>query len=159
MSSRKEYDYGTRTLAEQMYVFHGRTFGEISGDLGVSENQLKRWGKAGEWRPKRDQYLKGKSQDLIRIMGVKENILQQLESEISANTVHQLLSGWRQADRIIETKLHPGGVDVDRPAIFLEDLRFVVETLKEVDPKGVNVVARNFDVIVDRFKEQHAQAT
>lgn len=156
MGERKEYDYGVRTLAEQLYVFHGRTYEEISRELGVSENQLKRWGKAAEWRAKRDQYLKSKSQDLIRIMGIKEEILQKLESEINPATVHQLFAGFRQAESFIEAKLNPATGDIDRPAIFLEDLRFIVQTLKEIEPKAVRMVSDHFDLIIDRFKGMYS---
>ena len=47
--------------------------------------------------------------------------------------------------------------DIDRPKIFLEDLQFVAETLKEIDPEGLKVLSRTFDVIVKRFKAQSAE--
>lgn len=159
MGERKEYDYGVRTLAEQLYVFHGRTYEEISRELGVSENQLKRWGRFAEWRPKREQYLKSKALDLRRMMDVKETMFKKLESGVEPNVVHQALSAIRQAESFIESKLNPAAGDIDRPAIFLEDLRFIVQTLNEVEPKAVQIVNDHFDLIVDRFKEQYAQAT
>lgn len=157
MSERKEYDYGIRTLAEQLYVFHGRTYEEISRELGVSEAQLKRWGKAAEWKQKRGHYLRSKAQDLTRIMGVKERILEQLEAEISPGTVHHLLAGFRQAHSFIESKLSPGSGDIDRPAIFLEDLRFIVETLGRLEPKSVRLISDHYDELIAAFKERHAQ--
>lgn len=155
--TRKEYDYGVRALAEQLYVFHGRTYEEISREVGVSQNQLKRWGKSAEWRPKREHYLKSKALDLTRMMNIKESMFGKLESGIEPNVVHQVLSAIRQADSFIEAKLNPVTGDADRPAIFLEDLRFIVGILKEVEPTGVGLLADNFDLIVERFKEKQAQ--
>ena len=45
--------------------------------------------------------------------------------------MHHLLSGYRQALKIINEQVAPPGeAEVDRPALFLEDLRFIVDTLK-----------------------------
>ena len=45
--------------------------------------------------------------------------------------------------------------DIDRPKLFLEDIEFIAGVLKELDPEGLKVFGRNFDVIVARFKEDH----
>ena len=58
-----------------------------------------------------------------------------------------------------ETKGEAAAISVDRPALFMEDLEFIVGTLKETDPEGLKILARNFDGIVDRFKERHAKAS
>jgi len=52
-------------------------------------------------------------------------------------------------------------VQIDRPALFLEFLEFIAATLREIDPAGLKILARkdNFEKIIERFKEQHAQAT
>lgn len=47
-------------------------------------------------------------------------------------------------------------IDFDRPKIFLEDMEFIVSTLQEIDPEGLKVIAKSFDTIIERFKEQHA---
>ena len=47
-------------------------------------------------------------------------------------------------------------VDIDRPKIFLEDLEFMAGILKDIDPAGLKVLGKNFDTIVQRFKEAHA---
>ena len=46
--------------------------------------------------------------------------------------------------------------ETDRPKLFLEDMEFVAEVLREVDPEGLKVIAKNFDTIISRFKEEHA---
>jgi len=47
--------------------------------------------------------------------------------------------------------------DADLPKIFLENMEFVAGVLKDIDPEGLRVLARNFDVIVNRFKEHYAE--
>lgn len=41
---------------------------------------------------------------------------------------------------------------IDRPALFLEDMQFIAEALKDIDPEALRSFGRNFDAIVDRFK-------
>lgn len=53
----------------------------------------------------------------------------------------------------IQKKTADTTVNFDRPAVFLENLGFVAATLKEIDPEGLKVLARNFDMITERFKE------
>ena len=159
MADRREYDYATRTLAEQLYVFRSRTYEEISREMGISEAQLKRWGKSGEWRAKREQYLTGKAQGVTRMIGIRDRIMEKLEAEIQPATVHQLLAGLRQTDSMIEARLNPAGESVDRPAIFLEDLRFIVEILKGINPSAVGIIAEHYDALIEAFKERYAQAT
>lgn len=48
---------------------------------------------------------------------------------------------------------------VDRPALFLESLEFIAGFLKEKDPEGLKVIAKNFDGLIEAFKEKHAQAS
>lgn len=43
---------------------------------------------------------------------------------------------------------------LDRPGCFLEDLQFIIETIRELDPEGLKIVARNFDLLVARGKEK-----
>lgn len=58
----------------------------------------------------------------------------------------------------IREKISGGqGVDIDRPKVFLEDMEFVAAVLKEIDPPGLEVFARSFDVVIAKFKEQHAE--
>jgi len=151
------HDFAVRDLAEQLYVFRGLTYGQIARETAVSESQLKRWGKEGQWPAKRQDYLRSKSNTLVRLMSIRESILQSLEGNPEPNVITQLLGGFRQADSLIETKLNPAGSEADRPALFLDDLRFIVETLGEIDPEGVRTISRNYDRLIAAFKERHAQ--
>jgi transposase-like protein len=151
----EQYDFATRDLCRQCYIYRGQTYEEIAEKTGVSPSQLKRWGKDEHWKEQRDEYVNSKSNNLTRLMNVRENILKTLEAEVNPNTVHQLLGGYRQASSIIDAQLTPGGGEVDRPAIFLQDLRFIAEELARIDPKGLAVIDKNFDALIEAFKESH----
>ncbi|MEW5725855.1 MAG: phage protein Gp27 family protein [Thermodesulfobacteriota bacterium] len=49
------------------------------------------------------------------------------------------------------------GPVMDRPRCFLEDLELTAEVLKEADPEGLKVLARNWDLIVARGKERFGE--
>lgn len=152
------HDYGVRTLAEQLYVYRGLTQEQAAKELGIGVSTVEGWARSGEWRKKRDDYLKSKSQTLARLVGFRDKILDTLEAEIQPATVHQLLAAYRQTDSMIETKLAgEKGAEIDRPALFLKDLQFVASVLQEADPEGLKILSRSFDLIVSRFKESLAQ--
>ena len=154
----RDYDFAVRERAEWFYIYAGRTYAEIEAELGVPEATLKRWGSQGNWRESREKYITSKAQDTIRLIRVKDNLLTELEGEINPGTIHHLLGGYRQASNIINEQVAPPGeAEVDRPALFLEDLRFIVDTLKGIDPSAVAAIARNFDGLVEAFKEEHAK--
>lgn len=147
---RKEYDFATRSLAEQMYIYQGHTYAEISRDLGISENQLQNWGKAGDWRDKRDQYVNSKAQKLARLIGIQERLLDSMEAEIQPAVIHQQLSGYRQLDAIIEARA--GGSGADKAALFIEFLGQIVRFLVARDPEAAEVLNRHFDSMIEHFK-------
>lgn len=62
------------------------------------------------------------------------------------------------AKTIVDIKIKMRGPDVrvDRPAIFMESMEFIAGYLKEHDPEGLKIIARNFDGIIGAFKERHA---
>jgi len=65
------------------------------------------------------------------------------------------------AKTIADIKIRCRGPEIkmDRPALFMESMEFIAGFLKEKDPEGLKILARNFDGIVDAFKVKHAQAT
>jgi hypothetical protein len=140
-------------VAEGFRVHDGLTYEEISTRVPVSIVQLCRWAKKGNWDKKREQYLKSRDTQIARLIKIRDRILDQLDGEINPNTVHQLLAGYRQASTIIDAKRNNTGARVDRPALFLDHLRFIVEELSQVDPTGVEVIDKNFDALIEAFKD------
>jgi hypothetical protein len=151
VGEKREYDFGVRDIAMQSYVYRGQTYEEIAATTGVSTGQLKRWGKKENWKGQRAEYLTSKSKSLTRLIKARSTILDKLEAEINPSTVHQLLSAYRQLDSLIEGQIS-GRREPDRAAIFLDDLRFIVERLAEIDPAGVAVIDKNFDPLIEAFK-------
>jgi len=154
----QEIDLQTRFEAEDLYVEARKTYEQVSEATGVSVTQLKRWSKEGDWRGKRTEYLEGKRTLKQQLARLRDTML---EKAVASNDPQQAFAALRvvklQMDS--EKKNAVETVEIDRPKIFLEDMEFIAETLKEVDPQGLKVFSRNFDVIVNRFKEQHAQAS
>jgi len=148
---QRAYDFNARDLAQQSYIYRGQTYEEIAAQTGISISQLKRWGEKEDWKGQKAQYLKEKSRSLTRLIKARSSILDELELEINPSTVHQLLSAYRQLDSLIEGQIS-GRREPDRAAIFLDDLRFIVERLAETDPAGVAVIDKNFDALIEAFK-------
>ncbi len=63
---------------------------------------------------------------------------------------------WDDIERADAAKLMAAEtpVDVDRPALFLEFLEWQAIKLKDTDPEGLRVLARNFDSLVIQFKAE-----
>jgi hypothetical protein len=148
--------------AEQLRCHDGLSYEEIADRVPVSTVTLCRWGKKGNWDKKREKYLKSRDTQIARLIKIRDNILDKLDggeggtADINPNTVHQLLAGYRQASAIIDAK-RTGTAMIDRPAVFLDDLRFIVEELAKIDPAGVAAIDKYFDDLIEAFKEAHAQ--
>jgi hypothetical protein len=62
------------------------------------------------------------------------------------NSVLKMIMALRPKDNV--------AADIDRPKLFLENLEWIARVLQETDPEGFKVLARNFDNLTDRFKEE-----
>lgn len=154
---KREYGYDVREQAEDLFVYEGRTFEEVAQATGVSVQQLKKWAEAQEipdgervpsWTEKRrrSQHLQGVIK--YKLQEARLKVLEQVIQEPSNQNFQSL--------HLIEKILAGKADTVDRPKAFTEDLQFVAETLKEIDPEGLKVLARSFDAIVARWKERNA---
>lgn len=156
---RKEYDFGIRVDAEDYFVVTRLTYKEISQRLNVPEVTLKRWGKKGNWKQlKEDHLLKKRSlkQDLARL---REKLINNAVDQASPDTndIYAALKIIRE-EREFEQLNEPVKIqEVDRPKLFLEDMEFIARTLQEIDPEGLKILSRNFDRLIGKFKEDHAQ--
>ena len=156
---RKEYDFGIRVDAEDYFVDTRLTYKEISQRLNVPEVTLKRWGKKGNWKQlKEDHLLKKRSlkQDLARL---REKLIKNAVDQASPDTndIYAALKIIRE-EREFEQLNEPVKIqEVDRPKLFLEDMEFIARTLQEIDPEGLKILSRNFDRLIGKFKEDHAQ--
>ena len=138
-----------RNWARELYVIDGLTLEQVSRETDIPVGTVKRWSGDDGWFEEKQQYrrqLAAIDQDTVRLKKMMtERAIQTLDP--------QVIHAWKaiKVDRKSTETREP---DIDRPKLFLEDMEFVAETLKDVDPEGLKVFARNFETIVNRFKVQ-----
>lgn len=149
-------DFEIRQRARDLFIVEGLTINEVAGICGISDRTAANWSVEGGWNAERARHREA-------IASIKNNSFK-LKQELIAKALNTLsnmdsidpqdMHGFRSilAATEIKEKEKGGVIDIDRPKLFLEDMEFVAEILKEIDPEGLKVFARNFDVIVDRFK-------
>ncbi len=155
----REHAPQTFFRAQELYILDGFTYDEVATATGVSRSQIQRWATKHGWKSKRDEYLA--DMGCLRLEHV--GLIQRLQKELKDKLDGQLLFAYRGlvrdfvGDQKAAKISDPPVLDVDRPALFLEDLNFIATYLKEKDPEGLKALAKNFDGLVARFKADHAQ--
>lgn len=144
----------TRYLARGLYVRDRFTFEEVSDRMGVPVGTLKNWSKEEDWPGRRHTLLRENLDAKEQLQELRRKLILQAVSTLDPQKIWPALK--------LEGMLNPATeikeAQVDRPRIFLEDLDFVAGVLKEINPEGLKVLAGSFGIIVERFKERHAQA-
>jgi len=149
-------------------VVDGLTLEQVSARLPekVSITTLSRWKQDGEWDERRQEWAKAQGEIKRDSLKLRQKLvaraLQIMEEDRPGP--QELYAASAIASRLGRgegqgTAADKPEMELDRPALFLEDLKFVAKVLKETDPEGLKVVARNFETIVARFKAQHAQTS
>lgn len=157
----KEIPWEIREEAEQLYIIEGKTFDEVSELTGVSVAQLQRWGTGNpeeeilSWSERKKEYRTTLSNIQRDTVQLRKHMMRQALSSLNPQDLYAVIKLETMAAR--QDKKEEQTVRVDRPSLFLEDMEFVAKILKEVDPEGLKVFAENFDVIIEKFKEQHAE--
>lgn len=153
---RKEYPYEVRCQAEDLYVDDGFTYEEVAERLGVALNTIKNWAKKGAWRERRENKFEARRTYREKMSKLRQAMMDKVLEDMDPQNVYALIRLERLAlDK--EKKPDGGGSpEIDRPKAFLEDMEFIATVLQEVDPAGMKIFARNFEIIVQRFKEREA---
>jgi hypothetical protein len=153
----------TKEQAEELFTIEGLTLEEISGRLDISDRTLATWSSSGNWMERRKKHredLASIKRNSFRLRKeLAQKALETLESMEGINP--QDMHGFKSVLSMIEPKEKEkdGAVaDVDRPKLFLEDLEFIVNVLKEIDQEGLKVILRNLEEITRRFKEASLNA-
>ena len=147
------YDQNMRDQAEELFVIDGMALVQISRELGVSEGAVVSWSVEGGWVEKRKAYRQDINNIRRNTVTLRKRLIDKaMESldpqDIYAATRLEALAGRRAKES--------GPVaEIDRPKVFLENMEFIAETLKEIDPEGLKILARSFETIIERFKERH----
>lgn len=154
------------TQAEELFIVDGLTLEAIAARLspgGPSVTSLSNWKQDGEWdrlsaewaeaqAELKSDSLKLRQKLVKRALAIMEESAPGPQELYAASAIANRLgkgAGERQEDR--------PAPEIDRPAWFLADMQFIANILKEVDPEGLKVFARSFDLIVERFKREHAK--
>jgi len=155
----QEYSWEVRERAEELYIYEGVTLEQAAEAAGVAASTVKRWAVEGDWTGRKKEHramlsdIKRKKCQLHRVF--LEKALNSLDPQ-DVYAVARLEAALQRTGAKAEDKPE---ANIDRPALFLEDLKFIAGVLKEEDPEGLKVLARHFDLIVSRFKANHAQTT
>jgi len=146
--------------AEDLYVVDGLTLEGIAVRLPVSVTTLSRWKQDGDWERLRAELATALAQIKRDTLLLRQKLVAEALQTLNPQMVYAVVQLARTAGVGASAgKEETKEPEIDRPALFLEDLKFVAKVLKETDPEGLKVVARNFEAIVARFKATHAQAS
>ena len=158
-------------LAQRLYA-DGMTLVDISAQLDISETTLRRW-KSDTWMPDQDidQWDRARQQKRGNIQRLKDLFERELkfvedakEGTISSASMDalsklgSLVQRWDAVERAEIAANTPAEVEIDRPKLFLENLEWIARILKDTDPEGLKVLARNFDHLIIAFKAEYAKA-
>ncbi len=150
----KEISWEIRVTAEELYITEGLTFEQVAKKTDVSVSQLKRWAKEGDWKTKRKEHRLGLLEIKRNYDRLRQGIVEKALNSLDPQDVYAALR-IEKLNRETSKSTDEIKIEIDRPKIFLEDLEFIIEVLKEIDPEGLKVLAKSFDTIVARFKESH----
>ena len=152
------YPYEMRDRAEELYVEQGLTYEQAADELGVAVNTLKRWGQEYGWTERKKEYLEAKRTLKENLRILRQNMMSKAAANLDPQDVYAVIRLEKLAYDRVKKEGGDAAPDIDRPKLFLEDLEFVAEVLREVDPEGLKILARNFEEIVQRFKMKHDPA-
>lgn len=151
----QEYDYDLRIDAEEHYVIDGLTYEQVAQKIGVALNTVKNWAAEGEWRKKREEHRAALRDIRSTVTSLRTSLLAKAKGSLDPQDIYaavRLESVVQRQEKKTEEILK-----IDKPALFLENIEFIVSVLKEVDPEGLKILATNFDAIVERFKKGQPQ--
>ncbi len=149
-------------LAIRMYA-EGKSLEAIGAELDISPTSLRLWksqslapeAEIDEWDRARQQ-RRGMTQ---RLKDIYEGQVKYLEELKPLERTSPMIDALSKLGALLDQKERTeSGVRIDRPAFFLESVQFIAGYLKEKDPEGLKVMARNFDDIIDAFKRKHEAA-
>lgn len=149
-------------VARQMYI-DGKSLTAIETELGVSRQTLSTWkGQTRKPDEEFDEWDKArarKSSFGLRMEALLERELTFAEERqpgaIESVTLDNISKLGALVARFRMMEIQGSGYDAAK--VFLENLQWIAAWLRENDPEGLKVIARNFDGIIAAFKEKHAQ--
>lgn len=138
-------------VARQLYV-DGQSLTAIEETLGVSRQTLAEWRDYDGW----DKAKAAKDNYEAQLVQVRDEIMARVtEAPLQAASY---LDSLAKIDAIIyrrskSARESTGGV-YDRPRVFLENLQWIINWMKESNPEGLKALASVFDEITEAFKAE-----
>jgi len=154
----KEIDWEIRERAEDLYVVDGLTFEQAAAETGVSVSQLKNWAAAEGWRDQREEYRSTRKNSRATVLALRAKLAREALTDSDPQKVYAFVRLEALALKNEKT-VEIAAPKIDKPTLFMEAVEFIAGYLKETDPEGLKVLARNFDGLITAFKAKHAQAT
>ena len=136
--------------AKELYIIDGLTLEQTAKRTELPIQTVKAWSADEGW-------FEHKRANRAALTAIRQNTLE-LQKKLTEKALETLdpqavyaLARIRAATKK-EVTQDEKAPDIDRPRMFLEDMEFIAETLKELDPNGLKILSRNFETIVARFK-------
>jgi len=161
-------------IAFRLYA-QGWTMTAISERFDVSGTTLSKWKVASkkpsedldEWDKARQAHVT-RGENLRKLFEDQEEYVLSLKVQERDSKVFDALSKaaanlrhWEEHQKAASAALlaenETVSAEVDKPALFLEIVQWIALQLKDSDPEGLKVLARNFDNLVIQFKAEHAK--
>lgn len=141
-----------RERAEELYVLDDWTLQQIAEELKIGYRTVRQWSAKGQWPERRGEYRRARSEarrDLIRL---RRDLLAHALETLDPRVVGAAVRVETVARKDDKDKAGGPALQMDRPRLFMETLEFIAGALKDADPEGLKVLARNFDALVEKFK-------
>jgi hypothetical protein len=160
----------TRELAYQTWRECGQNLSEthrkMNGELGyvISRQSLHEWKTRYDWEGRaaraeaEEKHLAEATSDealLVVLLKQKKKYEEYFDSLELGKIDNQAVYGYNSILKTI-VDIRPKGeaAEIDRAKIFLENLKWIAQALQDIDPEGFKVLARNFDHLTVKFKEE-----
>lgn len=144
-----------REEARELYVIDGLSFERVSKATGIAASTLQTWSDEEGWQKSRREYRADQRKIKTDIIKLRKKLLEEAIDKCDPQKIYAAVRleniAIRQSSK--QQALEP---DIDRPRIFMEDMEFIAEILKEIDPEGLKVFAKHFETIIQKFKERHS---
>ena len=139
--------------AKELYIIDGLTLEQTAKKTELPIQTIKAWSADEGWYEQKRANRAALTAIRQKTLELQQKLTEKALETLDPQAIYAL-SRLRRATR--QEKSEEQVADVDRPKVFLEDLEFIAETLKELDPEGLKILSRNFETIVQKFKNHVA---
>jgi len=141
------YDIEDKSRARQLFIEDGLTYDQVASETEISESQLKKWGKEGDWVAGQKEFERDYldlSTNVHRLkIDVVKNAIRTKHSQdvIAAVNLLQAMPTGRKARR-----------QVDKAALFIEFATGLIEYLKVKDQDALRYLEPHIRGFADSVK-------